>query len=289
MYWYIVHLKVYIVYTLYLESRQVVLPFSKLLPVDGFKPTMHAVQQMVVWHSLHGSVYHSEASEIHESSRLATRKDILTCWNSLPCDDTWLPIFDLFWVQPRTRQRWCCREGGSIHAIVASQQGPHEWQGHDGCPTPTSRCLCLDLADAVRFVCPKSNETLLTPGDIATSTRISLYKGSLHRVFYSNSIHMNFWYLATIEVSKVWSKLLPWPEVRTKNRKDRKAWKGTKDGFGTVHVWIPVDVIVAPSVHLVKRAPFDAPLTRYARQHGWQHPNRYGDGRTHDWADGGSD
>lgn len=83
-----------------------------------------------------------------------------------------------FWVQPRTRQRWCCREGGSVHAIVASQQGPHEWQGHDGCPTPTSRCLCLDLADAVRFVCPKSNETLLTPGDIATSTRISLYKGS---------------------------------------------------------------------------------------------------------------
>lgn len=178
MYWYIVHLKVYIVYTLYLESRHVILPFWKLLPVDGFKPTMHAVQQMVVWHSLHGSVYRSEASEIHESSCLATRKDILTCWNSRPCDDAWLPIFDLFWVQPRTRQRWCCREGGSIHAIVASQQGPHEWQGHDGCPTPTSRCLCLDLADAVRFVCPKSNETLLTPGDIATSTRISLYKGS---------------------------------------------------------------------------------------------------------------
>lgn len=96
MYWYIVHLKVYIVYTLYLESRHVILPFWKLLPVDGFKPTMHAVQQMVVWHSLHGSVYRSEASEIHESSCLATRKDILTCWNSRPCDDAWLPIFDLF-------------------------------------------------------------------------------------------------------------------------------------------------------------------------------------------------
>lgn len=36
--------------------------------------------------------------------------------------------------------------------------------------------FCLDLADALRFVRPKWNKTLLTPGDIATS--ISLYKGS---------------------------------------------------------------------------------------------------------------
>lgn len=31
---------------IYIESHQVILPFWKLLPVDGFKPTMHAVQQI---------------------------------------------------------------------------------------------------------------------------------------------------------------------------------------------------------------------------------------------------